>query len=605
MHKFRLAAVLSMFALALTGCGGGDDASKFSDPGAAPPGAPPASTVTSLSVLASTPTLPSNGATPVDISVFARNASNAFVSGETVTFSASSGGLQVTQATTDSNGLAKATLTTAGDRSNRAITVTAAVGTVTSQVVVNVSGSQLAVQGPSAMVIGQQGSYTLRLIDSAGGGIPGQSVTLSSAKGNTLSATSVTTDSTGNAAFTLTVANSGNDTVTAASMGISTPYAVAVNSDSFSFTLPAANKEVILGANETVTVRWLQSGNPVAGQPVSFASTRGNVSAASVNTDGSGNATITITSPSAGGSVITASAAGGATAQLPMEFVATSASSIDVQPAVFTLAPGEQSALTATVRDGANNLVKNKTVTFSLEDVTGGTLTTASAVTDSQGRAQSTYVAGPTTSANEGVKITARVQGTSVLDDVKLTVAQRQVFISVGTGNDIEKPTNLTQYAIPYVVQVTDSNGNGVANVPLQLSVLSLRYIKGTRGTVTPLPNNQVDECVDEDDNHNGVLDVGEDFNGSTRIEAGNIATVTPGNATTDASGFANIKVFYPKEYAYYLTVRLDVRAAVAGTEFVRSSTFMLAGTKDDFDGTKGPPGPISPFGTHVCTAPD
>jgi hypothetical protein len=78
----------SALALVIAGCGGGGD-SKFSDPGTSggstpPPPAGPA--VSTLSVLASTPTIQSDGATPVDISVYARDASNAFVSGKSIAF---------------------------------------------------------------------------------------------------------------------------------------------------------------------------------------------------------------------------------------------------------------------------------------------------------------------------------------------------------------------------------------------------------------------------------------------------------------------------------------------------------------------------------------
>ena len=131
--------------------------------------------------------------------------------------------------------------------------------------------------------------------------------------------------------------------------------------------------------------------------------------------------------------------------------------------------------------------MKNKVVTFALQDITGGTLSTALAVTDSLGRAQSTYKAGPATSAADGVHITATVQGSAVADTIDLTVAQAQLFISIGTGNNLENLTGtagLTQYSIPYVVQVTDANGNGVPNVPLALKVLSTGYVKGVRGNL-------------------------------------------------------------------------------------------------------------------------
>jgi hypothetical protein len=223
---------------------------------------------------------------------------------------------------------------------------------------------------------------------------------------------------------------------------------------------------------------------------------------------------------------------------------------------------------------------------------------------------------------------------------VNLTVARREVFISLGTGNEIEEP-NVAQYKVTYVVQVTDSSGNGVPNVPVTMTMLSERYFKGIRSTgvdnvtgwatcyttvdATAAPpwdqpsgfygtapdleffcntsSARDAGCFDEDSNRNGVLDPTEDHNGSQKIEAGNIASVTPSNVKTDDKGFALVDVYYPQEYAYWLEVTLSASASVQGTEFSRQATFMLPGLVDDFTGSGTPPGPTSPFGTSTsCT---
>jgi hypothetical protein len=113
--------------------------------------------------------------------------------------------------------------------------------------------------------------------------------------------------------------------------------------------------------------------------------------------------------------------------------------------------------------------------------------------------------------------------------------------------------------------------------------------------------------CADEDVNRNGVLDAGEDFNASGRIEAGNIAAVSPSNVVTDASGFALVSVSYPQDHAFYLEVTLSASATVQGTEYVRSSRFMLGGSAADFNNTNnGAPGGVSPFGqAATCNDPN
>ena len=611
-----LSALLALAALA--GCGGDN---SFGGGGGA--GGP--ATVGSLTLITSSPTVPSDGNTPAQISAFVRDANNNFLKGVPVVFSASSGGLLITQATTDANGLATATLNSAGDPSKRTITVTAVAANQTKTVNVDVTGTTLTVQGPIALTLNQQGTYTITLVDSGNHAVANQSVTVASARNNTLSAGSVITGSNGAATFRLTATNGGTDTITVTALGLTSTQAVAVNSDSFTFTTPAANTEVALGASQSVTVRWLVNNAPVVGSTVTFATTRGTLSSSTAVTNASGDATVSVSASNAGGAVVSATS-GSSTAQLNLEFVATTPTQIDVQPSIFTLAPTQTSNITAVVRDAAGNLVKNKTVVFTLSDVTGGTLSVGSAITDSQGRAQTVYTASSSTSANEGVKITSTVQGTAITKTVSLTVARREVFISIGTGNELSEP-NTAQYKIEYIVQVTDSNGNGVANVPVSLRILSEGYYKGFRipsgsvwGTQYTVPAGSPgtvsatsQACQDEDTlgvpsyQRNGILDPGEDYNLNGRLEAGNIAAVTPSNAVTDASGFVLVNVFYPQEYAYYLDVLLSASTTVQGTEYVRTSRFLVPGISTDFNSlTKGPPGPVSPFGQATsCSNPN
>lgn len=619
MNMRKTGILTALLALAtLAGCGGDD---SFGGGGAGPGG--PA-TVGSLTLITSSPSVPSDGSTPATISAFVRDANNNFLKSVPVIFSASSGGLLITQATTDDNGLATATLNAAGDPSRRTITVTAIAANITRTINVDVIGTTMSVQGPSGLTLNQVGAYTVTLADSGNRPVANQVVTIASQRTNTLSAGTVTTSANGTATFNMTAVNGGADTITATALGLTATQAVAVNSDSFTLTVPTANTEVVLGATQTITARWLVNNAPVVGQTVNFATTRGTLSSATAVTDGSGNASVTVSANNAGGAVVSATS-GSSSAQVAIEFVANLPTQVDVQPSVFTLATSQTSNIVAVVRDVSGNLVKNRTVVFTLNDVSGGTLSVGSAVTDSQGRAQTVYTAGSTTSANEGVKITAAVQGTAISKTVSLTVARREVFIVIGTGNEIEEP-NLAQYRIPYIVQVTDSNGNGVANVPVSLRVLSDAYFKGRRVVVgtrwgttytvpagTPGTLNGGQGCQDEDtlgvlaNQRNGILDPGEDYNSNGRMEAGNIATVTPSNAVTDANGFVAVNVFYPQEYAYYLDVSLSASTTVQGTEYVRTSRFSLPGSASDFsDVDKSPPGPVSPFGDETsCSNPN
>jgi hypothetical protein len=623
MQKLKLWLLTAAFAV-LAACGGGSD-ETLTGGGAGGPGGG-AAEVGSVRVLTSSPQIPSDGAATATITALVLDPNNNVMADVPVLLSASSGSLAVSQPLTDENGSVTATLSTAGDPSNRAITVTGKAGDASASVTVSVIGTVLTITGPSSLALNSTESYTVVLTNAGSKGIANRNVTITSALGNGISQSPVVTDAQGRASFNVTASIGGTDTISAAALGITTPKTVVVSNDAFTFSAPAVNTEIPLGTNATITVNYSQGATGVAGVPIEFSTTRGTVSSAQAITDASGNATVTVTAANAGPALLTARiVSNGTTIQRAVEFVATVPATLDLQASPFTVATNDQSTITAIVRDPAGNLVKNQTVNFVLDDTSNGSLSVAQAVTNSQGRAQTFYNASSSTSAVNGVRIDATVSGTAVTDFVQLTVAKREVFISLGTGNEIEEP-NTAQYRKEWIIQVTDAQGNGVNQVPVSVSILSERYWEGVRlyadppgAWVTQRGVNALPDlgCPDEDINanpifdRNGVLDAGEDVNMNGRIEAGNIATVVAqagggSTVTTDANGFALVDVYYPQEYAYWLEVTLAARASVQGTEFVRSTTFILEGLASDFQSeNNSPPGLSSPFGTDgQCNTP-
>lgn len=585
-----------------------------------------------ISLTTSAPQIPSDGSSSATITALVRGASNQFLSGVNVCFSASSGGLSgLTNGciATDNNGAAVATLSPAGDQTNRTITVTATAGSATATVPVAVSGTRLTVTGPSSLILGAQGTYTVSLSDAGNNGIPGKSVTLASSNGNTLSAPTVTTGSTGQVTFDVIAAKSGADSVTASVMGLQATQALSVSGQDFSFLAPTANAKVNLNAVQTVTVNWKSNGVAQSGQTVNFSTTRGTLSAATATTDAGGSASITISSAISGPAIITASAAG-VSAQVPVDFIATTPASIDVQASPTTIQINAQSTISAVVRDAANNLVEGKTVDFqTVNDITGGTLTVASALTDSQGRAQTTYQASGTPSSSDGVTVQATVSGTGISGSTKLTVGGRTVFLSMGTGNHISENDSKTSFIVPYFVQALDSSGAALKNTTINLTIHSAApsplmayakggWIKGVNGWVqTGTPDlgtiNPVTLCPNEDQNLNGVLDVslGEDVAGQGNhngvLDPGDVAAVQPGTVTTDDNGQASFNVVYPEDHALWVQVKLTATATVQGTETSTSSVFWLPMLADYINSTtSSPPGYRSPYGIATsCTNPN
>ena len=568
--------------------------------------------VSAVNVLTSSPSLPSDAGQQLDVTVVVRDTNNVAVAGVTVILSSDSGILTIADPISDSNGIVRATINAGGDPTNRTITVSADANGTIGSATFSVLGTTLSLSGATALAQGDSAPYTIVLSDAAGNGIAGQTVDISSANSNTLAASTLTTDISGQAQVVMTASAAGADTLTATALGLSATQDVNVSDDSFSLTAPLNGDELLLNILTPVQLTWSIGGVPQANQPISFSATRGTLSAFSAMTNAAGVATVNISSNNAGASVITATNAAGTSTGVQIEFIADVPDTIAVQASPFTIGPGEQSSVTAIVRDAANNLVKNVVVVFVLADVTGGQLSVAQAVTDSQGRAQTFYTANLTTSANNGVTITASVQANPVINgSVSLTVAQRELFMSIGTGNSIFEP-NTAQYRVEFIVQVSDSQGNGVEGVSVQVGILSDFYFKGfwfyDLLQDVWVQNITAGPCLDEDSvpptDRNGILDPGEDFNGSGFIEAGNVASAVPqtgsnGTFVTNAAGCGIVDVFYPQDHARWVAVTLKATTSVQGTEFASSSSFFLPINGEDVDDeNENPPGVISPFGT-------
>ncbi len=636
----QLGWVLVLAALgAASGCGGDSPSSFASSSSTSSSGT--SSTVAAMSAITSLPQIPSNGSSNATITAFVRDANNNFLPGVTVTFSASSGGLAVSSAVTDANGQATASLGTAGDPTNRSITVTATAGTKSATVAVGVVGTTVALSGPASLIQGNSGTYTVSLTDSAGAAISGETVAVTSKAGNTLSASSLTTDTQGHATFNVTGTVSGTDTLTATVLGESATTLVTVSNQNFAFTAPTANAYVALSASQTVTLVWKTGGVAQTGQTITFSTTRGTfngsttATTATATTDGTGTASVSIAATTAGPAIITASSTG-VSAQLAVTFVSTTPSVINLQASPATVATEGQSTITATVRDAHNNLVEGQSVSFELSDVTGGSLSVGSAVTDAQGQAQTVYTASTTSSATNGVTITATIPAAPSVaaTNVSLTVGGQTVFLSLGTGETISENTDKTQFLMPFVVQAQDAAGNAVNGVNITLTIEPQQYGKGgwivygqdwvqtddpdptTAYTTTP-PGITV--CANEDINYNGILDAGEDYNNDGKLEPGNVAAVSPGTVTTASTTFtsgsetytvngsAALTVTYPEDHALWVQVKLIATATVSGTQNTTTSTFWLPILSTYVTTTTTtPPGYVSPYGTATsCANPD
>jgi hypothetical protein len=414
------------------------------------------------------------------------------------------------------------------------------------------------------------------------------------------------------------------DVITVRSMGEIASAGVAINASTFAVRVLDGGGNPVASAAIGACLQVAVSNAP--GASVTLSTSRGTVysdagcstplSGALALSGGAASAHVDASGP--GVATLTASG-GGQTTQAVLEFYAplTAQSTISVQadPAVVAAntagSSSQQATLRAVVRDGTaqNNLVKGASVAFSiLADPSGGALTQpAQVISGADGAATTSFIAGTSVTPTDGVQIEARLLGGSGATAVtRLTVAQRSLFISAGTGNTVGTPTPAT-YQTDYAVFVTDAAGNAVPGVNLTASVLPVTYYKGYLTYVAPGPWAPAarSACANEDLNNNGILDSGEDVNGNGALDPGIPVSVTPA-VTTDASGRATVSLVYPRDRVYWLDVNLTIRGQASGTESRYTSLVHLMGLSTDYSTQNvRPPGENSPYGVSTqCSNP-
>jgi len=559
----------------------------------------PEKPVGSLRLIADSLQLGSGNTAKVAVSAVVLDANNVLQPGVTVQFSTSSGQLEVVSAVTESDGVAKANLSSSVDPSLRTITVTAAVGDKLATLDINVIGTAILISAPRSMVLSDEVSITADLTDFDGKGIQGRTLTVTSALGNPVSSTSlVTAGNSGRVSFTYRAVQGGTDELTVVGLGATAVATISIQADQFRF-LNTDVIEVPLGIEQSLTAEWLVNNLPNAGKALNFTTTRGtlglltgNVTQVSVDqtTNAQGQASVLVASNFAGFANIAATevrpgATDLLTTQTQIEFIATVPDTIAVSAFPAQLGPGEQSVVRSVVRDKNNNPVKNRSVAFTLDGAPGGQINPAVAITDSQGLASTVFTADNTTGAGTGanLNVLATVLNTTpvVRGNTPVSVGSRTLFFRFGTGNSIIAPSN-SLFAQEFSILVTDSSGNPVAGQELNVSVVPLSYNKGFWMAVPDLIDFEYwdsvitsPDCPSEDVNNNGILDPGEDLNGNGQLTPGNVASV-PRTVQADDNGIATFDLTYTRDFAPWTRVLLSVTGFADGTENIASREYRI-----------------------------
>lgn len=619
-------------AMALVACGGGGGSAGTpsgttpgggGNTGGGTPGS--GSTLASLDILPTASTLGSAPGSSISFIVTAKDSANAAVPAQAVVFSATSGTLTGANPVpvTDANGtITSVSLSAGADATNRSITVTASAGNVTKSIVVPVVGTTLNISGVGSALVGNPAlTFTVKAVDSGGKAVAGANVKIKSANGNTLSPQDAVTNLAGTAAFSFTPTTAGIDTLTVEGLGAIAKSTVAVSNEDFAFTMPLPAANLVVNTANPVSVQYKVAGVGVAGQTVTFSSTRGALTALTAVTNASGVATTSVSSTTAGPVTISAQM-GTARSSVTAAFIATVPNTLVLQANPSAVLPNpsgstaNQSTLSATVRDATGNPVANQVVNFTAtKDGSNGTITPGSGTTNADGQTSVQFIPGALSTASNGVEVSATVQSASAVSGTAtLTVNGNALFISIGVGSTLTVVDAAT-YEKDFSVYVTDANGVAAANRAVTLSAFPVSYRKGSLTWYTSREPNVWDysatsptPCVNEDRNKNGILDIvlGEDTNGNSVLNPGLPVVISPSSVATDANGYATFKMRFGKNYAYWLDTEVTARSLVGGTESSTTVPYPLQMTASDAQSPESPANRFSPFGqATVCTNPN
>lgn len=569
--------------------------------------------------------LASSGSDEVELIALVKDEDNVLMEGIDVSFSSDSGELSIIQGTTQADGTARATLTSRNNPENRTITLTARAGSLVEILRVTVTGTVVNINAPTSVILNDTGDISVIVADSDGTGIANEEVTLTSQIEGTLSSLNPRTDETGQVTITYNALQSGIDVITASALSASASQEIIVQEDEFSFERNSV-EDVPLNTDEAITVTWLKDNQPFVGGNITLTTTRGSLSTNSAVTDENGQVTLTASSTTAGTAIISARGTDGdggeVSARIEVEFIATEVASIIVSASPNSIGPGGQkSTITAVLRDPIGNLVKGVTVGFTAEDVSGGSLFPPAAVTDSNGLASTVFTSNTVTS-EDAIVITATEDNSGLAASTNITVADRALFISLGTGNEIISPTG-DSYEKQFSIFVTDANSNPVPNVDLTVSGTPVKFTELLDPNAEPGdPNYQerrpaffkgyweafpsVDsfefwvavttaECSNEDVDDDAILDEGEDTNGDGNLTPGNVVAIQ-GNVTTDSNGQALVSFRYPKSFGAWVTINITVSTPVSGSEN-RVNQFHRLGVSAEDVGIESTPPNTNPFG--------
>lgn len=264
--------------------------------------------------------------------------------------------------------------------------------------------------------------------------------------------------------------------------------------------------------------------------------------------------------------------------------------------------------LTAIVTESESGVsIEGKEVAFAVRDPANGVrIEVTRAATDASGVAVARLLLNGNSTEREVTVLASVDQKTPA--ELVIQVASRatsdavennsrgELTVRLGTDNLIEDLKDQLSYRKRYAAIVTDNAGIPKANVTVLATLRSTRYYVGYWA---PGPGgwsqvHLVDGGVESEDEANfGVCDLGEDRNKDGVLTPGNVASYTV-QGQTDANGLAVLNIVYPKSFAQWAQMQLEVTASVGGTEGFSAMTIPLPILAADVTNTQVAPPSIA-----------
>lgn len=560
--KKQWLGVALVSAAVLAGCGGGGDKAGDNpfnpNGGGSTPAGPQAA---QLSITASSLSVRSGQAEPVDLTALVQSSAGVGLAGVNVAFSVplDAGAVISGGGASSELGRVTSTLDYSISKANRNIVVTATAGTLTQKITIAVTGTTVSgVPAPSTVQPGGSGTVAFKVLDSENNPVTGAAITVSAA--NFPSVTDVT-DANGQFSYGYAVPASFTGTgiaFTATAAGATVTSSVIVNQPSGPVAVPDA-----VGTVGQATAEALPS-------------------VVAVNSDGS----------ELNSTTVRLKVFDNTASSLPIKNMRVK---FRLDPTAIQLG-GRFASSTFTVFTDDNGVAST---TFYPGTQAGRT------------RIQACYK--PSDFSN-----TADCPNSSTAD---LTVKNEAVNVSIGPEALVA--TENGQYSVQYVVKVVDSAGRAKPNADISARLDLAGYRKGfwerpvgaTEWTpVFTMPDTVTYQDVDvsvisyrgcrnEDTNRNNVLTGPKDVDSDGVLEpsaAGASLQILPtanGATKTDNSGSILLKVSYLKNVASWLRVKIYVNAGVAGTEGLGTFTQELRPPITDVKAEGEPAFAQNPYG--------